>query len=326
AFIRENRKVSIAEIRGFFGDAQKKITLLRDLDKLISEGKVLRQGQSRATVYAPAIDREEYFLIDPDKRIRKHDSFNFQIFQEIGDLFSAGELADLDAANAQYRRNRNAASPAILRKELERLTIEFSWKSSLIEGNTYTLLDTERLILHAREAEGKKHEEAMMIVNHKKALDFIFAQPGYFERLSVAKIEEIHHLLVDGLGVAFGLRTTRVGIVGTAYRPLDNAFQIREATERLVSRINELNHPVEKALLAVLMISYIQPFEDGNKRTARLIGDALLLANQYCPLSYRSVDEIEYKKAVILFYEQNDFRYFKQLFVEQFKQAVKKYF
>ena len=74
------------------------------------------------------------------------------------------------------------------------------------------------------------------------------------------------------------------------------------------------------------MISYIQPFEDGNKRTARVVGNALLLANGFCPLSYKSVDEVEYKKSMIMFYEQNSIHYFKQLFVEQFKIAISKYF
>lgn len=73
------------------------------------------------------------------------------------------------------------------------------------------------------------------------------------------------------------------------------------------------------------MISYIQPFEDGNKRTSRLLGNALLLANGYCPLSYRSVDEVEYKKAIILFYERNSVLYFKGMFIDQFKQAVENF-
>ena len=81
-----------------------------------------------------------------------------------------------------------------------------------------------------------------------------------------------------------------------------------------------------KPLPAFLLISYIQPFEDGNKRTSRILGNAMLLAYGYCPLSYRSVDEIEYKKAVILFYEQNNIQYFKQLFLEQCSQAAEKNF
>ena len=78
--------------------------------------------------------------------------------------------------------------------------------------------------------------------------------------------------------------------------------------------------------MALLLIAYIQPFEDGNKRTARLLGNALLIAHGFCPLSFRSIDEKEYKKAVILFYEQHNIRYFKQLFIEQFSYAAKHYF
>ena len=123
-----------------------------------------------------------------------------------------------------------------------------------------------------------------------------------------------------------GIRNGMVGIVGTNYKPLDNTYQIKEALKDTVEVINATNNPVEKALIAVLMIAYIQPFEDGNKRTSRILSNAILLANGYCPLSYRSVDEVEYKKAVILFYEQNNASYFKRLFLEQFRQAVSKYF
>ncbi len=123
-----------------------------------------------------------------------------------------------------------------------------------------------------------------------------------------------------------GLRKTPVGIVGTNYRPLDNQHQIKEAVEKLVKIINKLKNPIEKALTTVIMISYIQPFEDGNKRTGRILANAILLANNYCPLSYRSIDEAEYKKAVIIFYENNSLAYFKELFIEQFNFAVDKYF
>lgn len=96
--------------------------------------------------------------------------------------------------------------------------------------------------------------------------------------------------------------------------------------EQLVTSIENTANPIEKALISVLMISYIQPFEDGNKRTGRILANAILHANNYCPLSYRSVDETEYKKAVILFYETNSLCYFKELFTEQFKFAVEQYF
>ena len=74
------------------------------------------------------------------------------------------------------------------------------------------------------------------------------------------------------------------------------------------------------------MISYIQPFEDGNKRTGRILANAILFSNNCCPLSYRSIKESEYKKAIILFYENNSLVAFKDLFLNQYKFAVEKYF
>lgn len=301
-------------------------TVLRDIDALIADGRVVKSGSARATTYSAAIDIENYFAVDPDKRILKTEYFNFDIWGEMHDLFTTKELSELAKVNDTYRKNKSELSATALKKEIERLTIEFAWKSSKIEGNTYTLLDTERLIRDKEEATGKKKDEAVMILNHKAALDFIFANPDLFQHITVAKIEHIHKLLTAGLEISGGVRQRRVGITGTNYRPIDNKQQIMEALERLVKLINELKHPLEKALAAVLMISYIQPFEDGNKRTARTIGNALLLAFNYCPLSYRSADEIEYKKGMILFYEQNDFAYFKKIFIDQFKQGIEKYF
>jgi len=303
-----------------------RITIIRDIDALLKFGKITKSGKGRATKYAAAIDIEAYFNIESDKRTLKSEYFNFDVWDVMDDLFSKPELTRLDIINEQYRKNKAAMSPGSLKKELERLTIEFAWKSSKIEGNTYTLLDTERLIKELVEAAGKKHEEAIMILNHKKAMDFVFSNPDYFQNITIHKLEGIHRLLTDGLEISSGLRQNRVGITGTNYRPLDNSFQIKEAMEHLAQLLNHLEHTLEKVLAAILMISYIQPFEDGNKRTARLLGNALLLAYNNCPLSYRGVDEIEYKKGIVLFYEQNDFTYFKHLFVEQFEQAVNKYF
>jgi Fic family protein len=82
----------------------------------------------------------------------------------------------------------------------------------------------------------------------------------------------------------------------------------------------------EKALLVLLLLSYIQPFNDGNKRTTRIVSNAILIANNYCPISFRTVDSIDYKKAMLLFYEQNNIYAFKQIFIDQFDFAVNTYF
>lgn len=313
-------------------DKSSKVTILRDLDVLIDEGLITKSGTTRAAVYSLSIhnkllediDIESYFAND-DRRLANN-RFNFDIMNHLSNLLTPKEKQEYSVLNEQYLTNKAKMSPTILRKEFERLTIELAWKSSKIEGNTYTLLDTERLLKENVSAQGKTKEETQMIINHKTALDYITQNPSVYKELTVRKIEELHRLLVEDLGVTYGVRQTLVGIVGTDYKPLDNEFQIKEALEQLVNLVNNTENPLEKALITVLMISYIQPFEDGNKRTSRILGNALLLANDYCPLSYRSVDEVEYKKGIILFYEQNNASYFKKLFLEQYKQAVKKYF
>ena len=213
------------------------------------------------------------------------------------------------------------------RKEMERLGVDLSWKSSQIEGNTYSLLETERLLKDKQTASGKTKEEAIMLLNHKDALDFVLDVPDYLKELSVHRIENFHSILTKELEVdRMKIRHRRVGITGTNYRPLDNEFQIREALEDTCTLVNGKDNVFEKALLTLVLLSYIQAFVDGNKRTARITSNAVLIANGYCPISFRTVDSIDYKKAMLMFYEQNNIAAFKKIFIEQFLFAVKTYF
>lgn len=322
----------VAEIGQKFGETAK-VTVNRDLNGLLRLALIVREGKGRAVVYALSdryallreIDVEGYFRVEADKRGGRV-RFNADIFPLLHDPFFEPELRELYALNEIYRSNIEQLSTRAIAKEFERLTIELSWKSSQIEGNTYNLLETEVLIKEHREARGHKKEEAVMILNHKAALDHIREHAQRFKTISIRDVEYVHSLLTKDLGISPNIRKTPVGIVGTAYRPLDNEFQIREALERVCDVVNDEQDPLGKALLISLMIAYIQPFEDGNKRTSRLMANAILLAYDLCPLSYRSVDEVEYKKAVILFYERNNLTYFKKLFIDQFAFAVKHYF
>ncbi|MCX6763666.1 MAG: Fic family protein [Candidatus Moranbacteria bacterium] len=321
------KKISIV-----FGSVSR-ITLVRDLNELLGLNFISKSGKGRSVRYSLSdhyrliepINVEKYFALGEDQRIGK-EKFNFEIFSLLGDFFTEAEKKQLAELNKKYRNNLQKFSTEMAAKEFERLIIELSWKSSQIEGNTYTLLETEVLIREHQEANGHKKEEAVMILNHKKALDYIMKNQKTFRQISVSKIEDIHNLLTSGLGISKNLRKRPVGIVGTKYKPLDNQFQIKEALEKTCELVNREKNPFAKALLLSIMIAYIQPFEDGNKRTSRMISNAALLARNICPLSYRSVDEVEYKKAVILFYEKNNLSYFKQLLIEQFEFAVKNYF
>lgn len=140
-----------------------------------------------------------------------------------------------------------------------------------------------------------------MLLNHKDALDFVLDVPDYLKELSVHRIEDIHSILTKELGVDRNIRHRRVGITGTNYRPLDNEFQIREALEDTCTLVNGKDNVFEKALLTLVLLSYIQAFVDGNKRTARITSNAILIANGYCPISFRTVDSIDYKKAMLMF-------------------------
>lgn len=309
-------------------------TIARDLAYLLEKGLISKHGKGRNTSYSSAnasallryIDINEYFALDPDQRVDVKKSFDFSIFAKLQGLFTPLETAELKKINKSFMHVSNALNKDIYLKEVERFIIELSWKSSKIEGNTYSLLDTETLIKQKIEAQGHPKDEATMILNHKKAFETILKNKKDYEILSFTKVTELHNVLVKGLNVSTGIRKQAVGITGTTYRPLDNDWQIREAMEKLIEAVNELKNPLEKALVIIAMISYIQPFADGNKRTGRMLANALLVANDYYPLSYRSADETDYKKALVLFYEQNSLYYLKQIVWDQYKFALNTYF
>ena len=274
------------------------------------------------------LDLATYFDKDIDER-EVQESFNFDLIRNVlpkVEIFTKEELEVLNAAQMEFKKNTEGMTELEYRKEMERLGVDLSWKSSQIEGNTYSLLETERLLKDKQTASGKTKEEAIMLLNHKDALDFVLDIPDYLKELSVHRIEDIHSILTKELEVDRNIRHRRVGITGTNYRPLDNEFQIREALEDTCTLVNGKDNVFEKALLTLVLLSYIQAFVDGNKRTARITSNAILIANGYCPISFRTVDSIDYKKAMLMFYEQNNIAAFKKIFIEQFLFAVKTYF
>lgn len=274
------------------------------------------------------LDLATYFNKDIDER-EVQESFNFDFIRYVlpkVDIFTKEEFEVLTAAQKKFEKNTEGMTDLEYRKEMERLGIDLSWKSSQIEGNTYSLLETERLLKDKQTASGKTKEEAIMLLNHKDALDFVLDVPNYLKELSVHKIENIHSILTKELGVDRNIRHHRVGITGTNYHPLDNEFQIREALEDTCILVNGKENVFEKVLSTLVLLSYIHAFVDGNKRTARITSNAILIANGYCPISFRTVDSIDYKKAMLMFYEQNNIAAFKKIFIEQFLFAVKTYF
>lgn len=308
-------------------------TLRRDLAVLCELGFLEKTGNrkfsryslnSKSLIFTP-IDAHQYCSLDIDERPGSA-QFNFKIFDSIPEsLFSPNELLQLNKGTEQYLHSSHGASPAVFKKELERFVIELSWKSSKIEGNTYTLLDTELLLREGIEAVGHTREETLMIINHKKAFDYILEIGANFMPPRLSQIIDIHRLLVTDLNIEYGLRRRLIGITGSVYRPLAVPTQIEEACAELITTLHRLQNPYSQALTTLIGISYIQPFEDGNKRTARLGANAILLASNCAPLSYRSVNEVAYREAVLTFYEKNTILPLKEIFIEQYLFACENY-
>ncbi|MHC1708184.1 MAG: Fic family protein [Bacteroidales bacterium] len=334
-FIRDHPGSSSREIYEDTGILSSYATVKRILSNLMSMNLVEVSGQGKGTRYylSPAmeilqsIDIEDYFQHEIDERVSKE--FNLQRILTVLYKYSVFQEAEMDKLHVilqKYQKNISFLSTSEYHKELDRLAIDLSWKSSQIEGNTYSLLETERLLLEKETAAGKTKDEAIMLLNHKDTIDFIINNPGYLAPLTVSKIEDIHSMLVKELDVARNIRNKRIGISGTNYRPLENEYLIYEALEAMCDLINHKANTFEKALLALALISYIQPFMDGNKRTARIVSNAILMNDHYCPLSFRTVSSADYKKAMLIFYEQNNIHPIKGIFIKQFEFAVNTYF
>ena len=336
-FIISNKIVGNKEILAYLanhGESMSRVTLIREINGLINNGYIAKIGSGRSLKYKLSSDNEilapidfsTYLAKEQDERSKNAIHFNFDIFPKLEKLFSTEEIVELEKLNSLYQKRISGLSDVLINKEIERITIELSWKSSKIEGNTYSLLDTEALIKEHKEASGHDKNEAIMILNHKKALDYIFENKNDFKVISLRKIENLHSILVDGLNVSKGIRAKGVGITGTNYKPIDNQFKIKEVLEKTAEEINKVQDGWSKALISIMMIAYIQPFEDGNKRTSRILANACLIAHDICPLSLRNIDEAEYKKAITVFYELQNATPIKKMFMEQFNFSINNYF
>ena len=335
-FLQKNPNSSSNEIFNELQDFVAYATVKRNLKLVLDKNNISKTGIGKATKYSindsydvlRTINLENYFESEIDER-QINTAFNFELIKKTLNtisLFNKDEILYLDSLHQKFIKNSSTLSQNEYKMEFERLAIDLSWKSSQIEGNTYSLLETELLLKEQKTASGKTKDEATMLLNHKKTLDFILENQDYINPLQVSRIEDIHRLLISDLGIDKNIRNRRVGISGTNYKPLDNEFQIKEALEDLCNLVNKQNNIFEKALLTLVLLSYIQAFSDGNKRTARIVSNAILIYNKHCPLSFRTVESIEYKKAMLLFYEQNNISAFKKIFMEQYEFAVNTYF
>jgi len=334
-----------------------KRTLQRDLDRLVKEGRLIVQGKGRATRYLFPFEEENQFSsilreesaiykVDPAWLTAEGRRIRYLVNRPLTERTPVGYKSDfLDA----YQPNRTWYLPATTREELarigyvgseelppgtylkqvlQRLLIDLSWNSSRLEGNTYSLLETERLLQLGEVAEGHKSEEAQMILNHKAALEMLADDPTSIG-FNSHTICNIHALLADNLirdpASCGRVRSRPVGISGTVFHPMAVPQIIEEKFEQILWVAGEIEDPYEQAFFVMVHLPYLQPFEDVNKRVSRLAANIPLIRHNLCPLSFTGIEQKDYIGGLLGVYELNCVEYLRDVFVWACKSSANQY-
>lgn len=323
-------------------------TLQRRLDKLQEQGIVQTSGKRRSTLY---------YLVQDDKRtIAADDSIiplsaaGMEIKQALSQPIGKRRLVGYNIDFLiSYRPNKDSYLTITEKKKLaelgktasldqpagtyakeilQRLLIDLSWNSSRLEGNTYSLLDTQRLISQGHVADNKTDKEAQMILNHKDAIEFIVqdAEEIGFNRYTLTSL---HSLLSDHLlpnpAASGRLRTFGVGITNSVFTPLGIPQQIEEMFEIILARTEKIENPFEQAFFVMVHLPYLQPFDDVNKRVSRLAANIALNKHNLAPLAFVDVPKDIYVQGMLGVYELNRIELLKDVFMWAYERSSLRY-
>jgi Fic family protein len=311
-------------------------TLQRRLARLAAEGRIQTEGTGRGKKYFPARPERvgktpSWIVADPpdvsygSKRLSAGGKEVKQwILRPLSERTPVGYNPDFLEA---YQPNQSAYLDEVLKAELaalgqigqsarpagtylrqimDRLIIDLSWNSSRLEGNTYSLLDTQLLLEAGQNADGKNVEETQMILNHKAAIEMLAEQTDEigFNRYTVCNLHALlSENLIPDLNASGALRVKPVGITGTAFRPLAVPQKVEQAFDLMLQKADAITNPFEQAFFIMVHLPYLQPFEDVNKRTSRLAANIPLTLHNLCPLSFTDVDKDDYIRATLGVYE-----------------------
>ena len=326
-------------------------TLQRWLNALVGQGRLRKEGQARSTRYllpvqaapeaADAAPGDVFFPLSDEARaidiavrqpvqhrtpVGYRRSFLDSYRPNTTFYLHAALRAELQALGQVAARNEPAGTYA--RSIANRLFIDLSWNSSRLEGNTYSLLETDRLLSAGDAAEGKGALEAQMILNHKAAIEFLMdCTPDMgFNRYTLLNL---HALLSDNLlpdPTASGrLRTVAVGIGQAVFLPLEGPQLIAECFAQVLDTAAAIQDPLEQAFFAMVHLPYLQPFEDVNKRVSRLAANIPLIQHNLCPLSFVDVPPAAYISAMLGVYELNRIELLRDVFAWAYKRSCARY-
>ena len=318
------------------------------LTRLEADGRINSSGKKSATRYFPVISTEvdnailgEVIPLSPQGRkiqeiIRRplasrtpvgyNSDFLHSYIPNKTQYLSRGLMEDL------YRVGQvgidDLPAGTYIRQVLDRLLIDLAWNSSRLEGNTYSLLETERLIDVGEGAEGRETRETQMIINHKESIEMLAesAEEIGFNRYTICNLHALlsNNLLTDP-GACGRLRSLSVGISGSVFQPLDVPQLIEERFEEILEKAEEIENPFEQSFFVTVHLPYLQPFEDVNKRVSRLAANIPFVQHNLCPLSFIDVDTSEYLNSIIGVYELNQIEYLKDVFVWAYQRSAMRY-
>ena len=294
----------------------------RSLTRLVELRLIVRHGTNNPSytiVYSNLVT-----AAIPDKLVedeaRPESTLNFNLINWIKTI-PESELESILKYDIEPL-NKKVTTVKMTAKELEYLTVELAWKSSALEGNTYTLLDTQLLLLEGVKARNRTEFETQMILNHKNAISFIIENPDLFEHeIKFSSVEELHRIISNNLGIDSGVRQKMVKISASNYAPITNPRQLKEYAEEVLMIISSIKNPALRALLALALIPYLQTFEDGNKRTGRMLANAILISSLSQGFSLRKITARQLALAYLTFYEFNSLFELSRLLASELKSS-----
>ncbi|HEX4999847.1 MAG TPA: Fic family protein, partial [Terriglobia bacterium] len=305
-------------------------TIWRALSRLVDEGKLEVTGQARATRYslAGAAVVREHLKTPYNQRKPVTYQRNFLDRYVPNKTFY---IAERDRTRL-HEAGRPAPPPVpagtYARRILEKLLIDLSWASSRMEGNTYNLLETEELIRYGKEATGKDRKEAIMIINHKEAIQYVVDHLDLIT-ISRAALFDIHALLSDGLlidpAMAGRLLRMPVGIAHSNYSPLGDQFSIEEEFRILVEKAAAITDPFEQSFFLLVHIPYLQAFADINKRASRIAANIPLLKADLAPMSFFTMNDRDYIDGLLGIYELNNVSLLRDAYIEAYTASAENY-
>ncbi|MEP2715359.1 Fic family protein [Pseudophaeobacter sp.] len=323
-------------------------TLQSRLKTLVENKVVIREGQVRSTKYrlvstssdAPETPSAPLPLSDAGRAALAQVSQNIAARNPAGynqtfltnyvpneSRYLPGDLTT-ELLNLGSAGTHEQEAGTYAKQILQRLLVDLAWNSSRLEGNTYSLLDTRRLIDFGEAAEGKDQREAQMILNHKDAIEFLVrnVEDTGFNRYT---IQNLHALLANNLlsdpAAPGRLRSIAVGIEGSAFHPLENPHLIADNFDTILEKATSIDDPFEQVFFVLAHLPYLQPFEDVNKRVSRIAANIPMIRANLVPLSFDGVPQDLYTKAMLAIYETNDIALLRDVFVFAYRRSIQTY-